>query len=95
LMREREVLRRARIRQDADAALHDAGLRLDQQRREVFEQRSLQERRKIERQLLQEIEAKRRTQLPALNDRLRREFQDTGPAGAASVRPTNSASPKR
>ena len=92
LMREREVLRRARIKQEADAALRDAGLRLDQQRQEQFEQRYLQERRKIERQLLQETEVKRKTQLPELNDRLRKEFQETSPAGA---KPANSASPKK
>lgn len=95
LMREREVLRRARIKQESEAALHDAGLRLDQQRRELFEQRYLQERRKIERELLQETEAKRKQELPVLNDRLRKEFQETSPAGAATSKPANSASPKR
>jgi hypothetical protein len=95
LMREREVLRRVRIKQEADAALRDAGLRLDQQRQELFEQRYLQERRRIERQLLQETEAKRKMQLPELNDRLKKEFQETSPSGTVTAKPANSASPKK
>lgn len=93
LMRQREISRRVRMQQEADAALRDAGLRLDQQRRELFEQRYLQERRKIERELIQENEARRRTELPALNDRLKREFQETNPAGTIVPKATSSLTP--
>ncbi len=92
-MRQREISRRVRMQQEADAALRDAGLRLDQQRRELFEQRYLQERRKIERELIQENEARRRTELPALNDRLKREFQETNPAGTIVPKATSSLTP--
>ena len=95
LMREREKLRQERLKREADAALHDAGLRLDQEKRELFEQRYLQERRKIERSLLQEAEMKRQQQLPALNDRLRREFQRS-PAGLpSSAGPAVPVGPKK
>jgi hypothetical protein len=94
LMRERERLHQLRLKQEADAALRDAGLRLDQQRRELFEQRYLQERRKIERELSSETEAKRKQQLPALNDRLKKEFQQTSSPGVTSS-PVSSATPKR
>lgn len=94
IMRQREQMRHARLQQEAEAALRDAGLRLDQQRRELFEQRYLQERRKIERQLLQEIEARRRAQLPGLNDRLKKEFQQSNAAGVSPSNAISSPAPK-
>jgi len=81
LMRVREQLRRQRLKQEAETALRDAGLR-----------RYLQERRKMERELGQEVEAKRKQALPALNDRLKKEFQETTSSGAS---PASSATPKR
>ena len=97
LMRDREHLRRERIKREADEALRDAGLRLDQERRDLFEQRYLQERRRIERELNQEVEAKRRAQLPALNERLKKEFQDNSaaPAVPATSVPATSAAPRK
>jgi hypothetical protein len=89
LMREREKLHREQLRREADAALRDAGLRLDQEKRELFEQRYLQERRKMERALRLEIETKRTQELPALNERLKKEFQQ----GSPSVKPTFTAAP--
>ena len=86
LMRERERIHTERLKQEADAALRDAGLHLDQQRRELFEQRYLQERRKIERELSNETETKRKQQLPALNDRLKKEFQEsTSPSAISTI----------
>jgi hypothetical protein len=95
LMREREKLHREELRRQAEAALRDAGLRLDQERRELFEQRYLQERRKMERALRQEIEAKRNQELPALNDRLKREFQQGSPTPKSTSTTAPSATPKR
>lgn len=96
-MRQREISRRERLKREADDALRDAGLRLDQQRRDLFEQRYLQERRRIERELIQETEARRRQQLPALNERLKKEFQDTttAPSVTSTAGPANSATPKK
>src|SRR5207244_11869153 len=53
-MRERERVRREQLQREADKALRDAGLRLDQEKRDLFEQRYLQERRRIERELRQD-----------------------------------------
>lgn len=92
-MRERERLHREELKREAEAALRDAGLRLDQEKREMFEQRYLQERRKMERQLHQEIEAKRKQELPALNDRLKKEFQQGSPV--MKVTPALPATPKK
>jgi len=98
-MRQREVLRRERLKREADDALRDAGLanRLDQEKRNLFEQRYLQERRKIERELNMETETKRKQELPALNERLKKEFQDTttSPVTTSTNGPAVSASPKK
>lgn len=93
-MRERERLHREKLKREAEAALREAGLRLDQEKRDLFEQRYLQERRKIERELSQDVEAKRRQQLPALNERLKKEFQEPSPAATSRSTPATSATPK-
>jgi hypothetical protein len=97
LMRERETIRREQLKREAEAALLDAGLRLDQEKRQLFEQRYLQERRRIERELRDEAETKRKQQLPVLNDRLKKEFQETTPAGTSTstATPAISVTPKR
>jgi hypothetical protein len=91
LMRERETQRRQQLKNEADAALRQSGLRLDDSARDQFEARYLQERRKIERDLRQETEAKRQQQLPQLNERLKSEFQPHQGSPAASVSPTTSS----
>ena len=94
-MRERERVRREQLQREADKALRDAGLRLDQEKRDLFEQRYLQERRRIERELRQEVEAKRHEQLPALQERLKKEFQEPSPAGPSTSVPAASLTPKK
>jgi hypothetical protein len=88
ILREREKAHREQLKTEADAAMRQLGLRLDQKAREQFESRYLQERRKIERALRTEVESKRQQELPQLNERLKSEFQPrqgTGsPAGSAS-----------
>jgi hypothetical protein len=90
LLREREMQRRQQLKIEADAALRQSGLRLDDSARDQFEARYLQERRKIERDLRQETEAKRQQQLPQLNERLKSEFQSHQGSPAASVSATTS-----
>ena len=93
LMRDREQLRRQRIKSEADAVLRDSGLRLDPGKRDLFQERYLQERRRIDRDLRQEYELRRQQQL----ERLKKEFQP--PENAAgispSANPTTSGSPRR
>ena len=93
VMREREQAYRARVKQEVDAALHDSGLRLEGEKRDQFEQRYLQERRRIEHALRQEVEAKRQQQLPALKERLKNEFQEPSPSVTSA--PAASSSPKK
>jgi len=91
-MRQREAIRRERIKRETEAALRDSGLLLDQERRNLFESRYMQERRKME-QLRQQIEAERQQQLPTLIQELKKEFQSQQPKGSAVEKPT--ASPRK
>jgi hypothetical protein len=95
MLRERERMRREQMRVEAEAALRDSGLRLDPNARDQFESRYFQERRRIERELRQEIETKRQQQLPELKERLKSEFQTQQPAPALSTAPAGSGKPKR
>ena len=94
VLREREQAYRLRVKLEVDAALRDSGLRLEGEKREQFEQRYLQERRRIEYELRQETEAKRQQQLPALQERLKREFQEPRSITSPSA-PAASTSPKK
>jgi hypothetical protein len=95
IMREREKAYRDRVKVEVDAALHDSGLHLEGEKRAQFEQRYLQERRRIEHALRQETEAKRQEQLPALRERLKKEFQEPSPSVTSTSAPAASSSPKK
>lgn len=94
IMRDRENLRRDRLRHEAEAAVRTSGLNLDPEKRELFQARYIQERTRIEHTMRQELEAKRRQELPVLIERLKKEFQQqsrpvTSPTPAASIKPGN------
>jgi hypothetical protein len=90
IMRDRENLRRDRIRRETEAALHDSGLRLDQEKRAMFESRYMQERRKMEQLLRQQIETERQQQLPTLIQQLKNEFQRQQPSSSPAAKPAES-----
>ena len=94
IMRERERIYRAQVSQEVDTALRESGLRLEGEKRAQFEQRYLQERRRIEHSLRQEIESKRQEQLPVLQERLKKEFAEPT-AGSSTAVPAGATSPKR
>jgi hypothetical protein len=91
VLRQREKIRRERMKSEAAAAIRQLDLRLDQNARDQFEARYLQERRRIERDLRQEFEAKRQQELPQLNERLKNEFQPNQRSPGAGVSPSASA----
>ena len=95
VLRERERVYRERVKVEVDSTLRDSGLRLEGEKRDQFEQRYLQERRRIEHELRQETEAKRQEQLPALRERLKKEFQETSPSTQSTSAPAGSNSPKK
>jgi len=98
ILRERERIRRARMQAEAEAAMRQLGLRLDPNAQGQFENRYMQERRQMERQLRQEAEAKRQQELPQLNQRLKSEFEPRASGSAQpvspSVAPSASAKPR-
>jgi hypothetical protein len=95
VMREREKIYRAQVQREVDTALRDTGLRLEGEKRTQFEQRYVQERRRIEHSLRQEIDSKRQQQLPVLQERLRKEFQEPSAAAGSTSAPSGGGSPKR
>jgi len=95
IMRQRENAYRDKVKVEVDTALRDSGLHLESEKRAQFEQRYLQERRRIEHSLRQETEAKRQEQLPALRERLKKEFQEPSPAATSTSAPSASSSPKK
>jgi len=98
ILRERERIRRQQMQAEAEAAMRQLGLRLDPNAQGQFENRYIQQRRQIERQIRQEMEAKRQQQLPQLNQRLKSEFEAHANGGAQpispSVAPSASAKPR-
>ena len=96
---EREAVRKEaneRIRAEVEKAFQESGLHLDKDQREVFGLRYRQERRKLERDLQEKLEAERARRLPAVIDGLKREFankQDAStPVAPTAPRPPNAAS---
>jgi hypothetical protein len=95
IMRQRENLRRETIRRETEAAVRDSGLRLDPQQRALFESRYIQERRKVEQTLRQQIETERQQQLPALIQQLKKEFQIDQPNRSPATKPVGSPKSKK
>src|SRR6478736_344114 len=92
LMRQRENTRQQIMTRDADAAVRDSGLQLNPQERARFESRYIQERRKVEQSLRQQIQTERQKEIPALIQQLRKEFQIDEPGKSSVTKPA--ASPK-
>ena len=90
LMRQREDLRRETMTREAESAVRDSGLQLNPQQRAQFESRYIQERRKVEQTLRQQIEAQRQKELPALIRELKKEFQIDQPAKSPATQPAGS-----
>src|SRR6266403_4024951 len=87
LMRQRENMRRQIMTREADAAVRDSGLQLNSQERAQFESRYIQERRKVEQGLRQQIEAERQKEIPALIQQLKKEFQIDQPGKSPVAKP--------
>src|SRR5215510_7722456 len=94
LMRQRETMRRQIITREADAAVRDSGLQLNSQERARFESRYIQERRKVEQSLRQQIETERQKEIPALIQQLREEFQLDEPGKSPATKPATSPKSK-
>jgi hypothetical protein len=95
VMRQRENLRRETIRRETESALRDSGLRLNPQERAQFESRYIQERRKVEQTLRQQIETERQKEIPALIQQLKKEFQIDQPTKGPATKPLESPKSKK
>ena len=80
---DRDAFRRKKITEDIDAALKEAGLELDPERREFFAKRYGEERHKIEEQLRKELDEKRRPLLKDVIAKLKAEFSGGTPSAGA------------
>ncbi len=74
VLRDRESARRLRLQHEADAALQQSGLNLEAEKREAYERRYIQERRRIERAIRLELEEKRQKELGPVQEQLKKEF---------------------
>lgn len=95
VLRQRENLRRQTIHRETESALRESGLRLSPQERAQFESRYIQERRKVEQSLRQQVETERQKELPALIQQLKKEFQIDQPAKSPATKPPDSPNSKR
>ena len=95
VMRQRENLRQETIKRETDAALRQSGLSLTPQERAQFESRYIQERRKVEQTLRQQIEAERQKELPALIQQLKKEFQIDQPVRSPGTKAPESPNSKK
>src|SRR5437773_2442997 len=95
VMRQRENLRRETIKRETEAAVRDSGLHLSPQERAQFESRYIQERRKVEQTLRQQIEVERQKELPSLIQQLKKEFQIDQPARTPATKAAESPNSKR
>ena len=95
-LRLREVKRRQRLQQEAEAAIRESGLQLEAEKRKQYELRYIQERKRIEQALRQEIQERRQRELAPVVERLKKEFdQPQGSGGSAGNAAPGSPSPRK
>ena len=74
-LRARAGWRHERLQRELEAAVRDSGLQLEAEKRAKFEERYMQERKRIEQALRQELKEKRQRQLAPVVERLKKEFE--------------------
>ena len=84
-----EAVRQVRIKREAEAALRASGLQLEADKRQQYEQRYLQERRRVEQSLRQELQERRQRELAPVVEQLRREFAPPPVPQPAPPKPAN------
>src|SRR5215212_3174092 len=90
-LRVQEGIRRERLQREAEAAIRESGLQLEAERRAQFEKRYMEERRRIDRALRQEIQERRQRELAPVVEQLKKEFSPTQ-QGSTTPAPSRSAS---
>jgi hypothetical protein len=94
-LREREGWRQERLKREAEAAIRESGLQLEAERRQQYELRYMQERKRIEQELRRELREKRERELAPVVERLKKEFTPQGGSSSpGATTPAASGSPK-
>lgn len=91
---DRDTFRRRKIAADVDAALKEAGLELDGDRREAFEKRYGEERHKIEEQLRKDMDEKRKPLVKEVIAKLKAEFASDATPGVTAPQPVSPCAAK-
>jgi hypothetical protein len=73
-LKNRQEMFRRKMREDVDAAIAATGMKFDDEQRRRFTERYAEERRKIEEDLRQQMEALRKPRVDALIEKLKGEF---------------------
>lgn len=81
-LRKHHEERRERMMRSIDRAIEESGLKLDEPQRRAFARRFMEERRRIEHDLRQEMNEKRKKAVSELIQKLAGEFQKEAPADA-------------
>ncbi|MFL6543314.1 MAG: hypothetical protein ACJ8I9_09110 [Chthoniobacterales bacterium] len=94
--RIQEGIRRERLQREAEAAMRESGLQLEAERRAQFERRYMEERRRIDRAMRQEMQERRQRELTPVVEQLKKEFgQQPQNSAAPTAVHTSSASPSK
>ncbi|MEP6821745.1 MAG: hypothetical protein ABI946_05280 [Chthoniobacterales bacterium] len=93
VLRAREISRQEGLQRDAEAAIRDSGLQIEAEKRAQFEQRYVEERKRIEQELQSELREKRKREMEPVVERLKKEFAQPSVAPAADAKATASPSP--
>lgn len=90
-MRQLYDRRRQEVRDQVQAALKKSGLELNEDQKKRFVERYRDERRKLEEQLRQEMDAARQERMPALIERIEQEIKAENDSSTPT--PSPSATP--
>jgi hypothetical protein len=85
VLRQRERVQRQKLETSITEAYQKSGLQLNDEQRAQFRKRYLQERRRLEEQLVHDLQEKRQVGNAAIIETLRKEFTNPKPPAAAAV----------
>lgn len=91
--RRRDEKRRVQINKEIDNALTEGGLTLTEEQKEDFKRRYRQERRKIEENIRQQMEAIRKKEVETLTLKLVEEFKTAPSASSTPATPSTPSAP--
>jgi hypothetical protein len=84
VLRQRERVQRQKQETSINEAYQKSGLQLNEEQRAQFHKRYLQERRRLEEQLVRDTQEKRQAGNAAIIEMLKKEFSNPRPAAAAA-----------